>query len=184
MAGPLCRWLLHKGPVFRFCPGEHDLLEREGSMPDGDDALAARFTRAWSANAGAPTIALYLRPCRERSRNFLRPPRGLPRQARRERPGLYGQGRHSLVVDDFQQDQKTARDGRKPESKSPRPHGWCRHSSPTLSTGTSPPKGCSGKAHSNICQSENRKASSSFRWHDVPTMLGVKSLALSRQIVS
>ena len=48
-AGPLCRWLLHKGPVFRFCPGEgHDLLLREGSMPHGRDALAARFTRAWS----------------------------------------------------------------------------------------------------------------------------------------
>jgi hypothetical protein len=32
-AGPLCNWLLHKGPVFRFRPGEgHDLLLREGSM--------------------------------------------------------------------------------------------------------------------------------------------------------
>jgi hypothetical protein len=49
----LCR-LLHKGPVFRFCPGEgHDLLLREGSMPDGRDALAARLTRAWSTDAAA-----------------------------------------------------------------------------------------------------------------------------------
>jgi hypothetical protein len=46
-AGPLCRWLVHKGPVFRFRPGErHDLLLREGSMPHGRDTLAARFTRA------------------------------------------------------------------------------------------------------------------------------------------
>jgi hypothetical protein len=52
-AGPLCNWLLHKGPVFRFCPGEgHDLLLREGSMSHGRDALAARFTRAWSAKCG------------------------------------------------------------------------------------------------------------------------------------
>jgi hypothetical protein len=29
-----------------------DLLLREGSMPDGRDALAARFTRAWSAKCG------------------------------------------------------------------------------------------------------------------------------------
>jgi hypothetical protein len=35
-AGPLCNWLLHKGPVFRFRPGEgHDLFLREGSMPHG-----------------------------------------------------------------------------------------------------------------------------------------------------
>jgi serine/threonine-protein kinase HipA len=41
--------LLHKGPVFSFCPGEgHDLLLREGSMPHDRDALAARFTRARS----------------------------------------------------------------------------------------------------------------------------------------
>lgn len=36
--------------LFRFCPGGHDLLLREGSMPHGRDAPAARFTRAWSAN--------------------------------------------------------------------------------------------------------------------------------------
>ena len=70
-AGPLCRWLLHKGPVFRFRPGEgHDLLLREGSMPYGHDALAVRFTRAWSANADAPTIAIHLKPWRERSRTY------------------------------------------------------------------------------------------------------------------
>jgi hypothetical protein len=35
------------GPIFRFRPGEgDDLLFREGSMPHGRDALAARFTRA------------------------------------------------------------------------------------------------------------------------------------------
>jgi hypothetical protein len=46
-AGPLCNWLLHKGPVFRFRPGEgHDLLLRKGSTPHGRNALAARFTRA------------------------------------------------------------------------------------------------------------------------------------------
>ena len=39
-SGPLCSWLLHKGPVFRFRPGEgHDLLLREGSMPRARDAL-------------------------------------------------------------------------------------------------------------------------------------------------
>jgi hypothetical protein len=44
---------MHKGPVFRFRPGKrHDLLLREGSMPYGRDALAARFTRAWSAKCG------------------------------------------------------------------------------------------------------------------------------------
>ncbi len=32
------------------------------------DALAARFTRAWSANADPPTIALHLKPWRGRSR--------------------------------------------------------------------------------------------------------------------
>src|SRR5258708_5777267 len=70
-AGPLCRLLLHKGLVFRFCPGEgHDLLLREGSMPHGRDALAARFTRAWSANADAPTIVILLKPCREHSRAY------------------------------------------------------------------------------------------------------------------
>jgi hypothetical protein len=54
--------------LFRFCLGErHDLPLREGWMPDGRDALAARFTRAWSANADAPTIAIYLKPWRERS---------------------------------------------------------------------------------------------------------------------
>ena len=37
-------------------------------MPHGRDALAARFTRAWSANADAPAIAIYLKPWRERSR--------------------------------------------------------------------------------------------------------------------
>jgi len=37
-------------------------------MPHGRDALAARFARAWSANADAPTIALHLKPWRERSR--------------------------------------------------------------------------------------------------------------------
>jgi hypothetical protein len=42
--------LLHNGPVFRFRPGEgHDLFLREGSMPHGREALAARLTRAWSA---------------------------------------------------------------------------------------------------------------------------------------
>ena len=52
-AGPLCNWLLHKGPVFRFRPGEgHDRFLREGSIPHGRDALAARFTRAWSAKCG------------------------------------------------------------------------------------------------------------------------------------
>jgi hypothetical protein len=58
-AGPLCTWLLHKGPVFRFRPGEgHDLLFREGSMPHGRDALAARFARARSAKCGrAPTTS-------------------------------------------------------------------------------------------------------------------------------
>jgi hypothetical protein len=30
----------------------------EGSMPRGRDALTARFTRAWSANADAPTLRL------------------------------------------------------------------------------------------------------------------------------
>jgi hypothetical protein len=70
-AGPLCNWLLHKGPVFRFRPGEgHDLLLREGSMPHGRDALAARFTRAWSANADAHAIAIHLKPWRERSRIY------------------------------------------------------------------------------------------------------------------
>jgi hypothetical protein len=63
---------LHKGPVFRFCPGEgHDLLLREGSMPQGRDALAARFTRAWSANADAPTIAIYFEPAPLRSSNAV-----------------------------------------------------------------------------------------------------------------
>ena len=66
----MCRWLLHKGPVFRFCPGGHDLLLREGSMPHGRDALAARFTRAWSATADAPTIAIHLKLWRERSRAY------------------------------------------------------------------------------------------------------------------
>jgi hypothetical protein len=37
-AGSLCRWRLHKGPVFRFCPDGHDLLLREGSKPHGRDA--------------------------------------------------------------------------------------------------------------------------------------------------
>jgi hypothetical protein len=37
---PVCSWLLHEGPVFRFRPGErHDLFLREGSMPHGCDAL-------------------------------------------------------------------------------------------------------------------------------------------------
>jgi Rad3-related DNA helicase len=40
----------------------------EGSMPHGRDALAARFTRAWSTDADAPTIAIHLKPWRERSR--------------------------------------------------------------------------------------------------------------------
>jgi hypothetical protein len=54
-AGPLCNWLLHKGPVFCFRPGEgNDLLLHEGSMAHGRDTLAARFTRAWSANANSP----------------------------------------------------------------------------------------------------------------------------------
>jgi len=67
----LCRRLLHKGPVFRFCPGEgHDLLLREGSMPHGRDALAARFTRAWSANADAPGIAIHLKSWREHGRIY------------------------------------------------------------------------------------------------------------------
>jgi hypothetical protein len=62
---------MHKGPVFRFCPGGHDLLLREGLMPHGRDALAARFTRGWSANAAdAPTIAIHLKPWRERSRTY------------------------------------------------------------------------------------------------------------------
>jgi len=39
-------------------------------MPHGRDALAARFTRAWSANADAPTIAIHLKPWRERSRTY------------------------------------------------------------------------------------------------------------------
>jgi len=52
-AGPLRNWLLHEGPVFRFCLSErHDLCLREGSMPHGRDALTARFTRAWSAKCG------------------------------------------------------------------------------------------------------------------------------------
>ena len=56
---------------FRFCPDEgHDLPLREGSMSHGRDALAARFTRAWSANADAPTIAIHLKPWRERSRTY------------------------------------------------------------------------------------------------------------------
>jgi hypothetical protein len=37
-------------------------------MPHGRDALAARFTRAWSANADAPTIAIHLKPWGEHSR--------------------------------------------------------------------------------------------------------------------
>jgi hypothetical protein len=45
-AGPLCSWLLHKGPVFRFRPGEGMIYLREGSMPHGHDARATRFTRA------------------------------------------------------------------------------------------------------------------------------------------
>jgi hypothetical protein len=36
-------------------------------MPHGRDALAARFTRAWSAKADAPTLAIYFKPWRERS---------------------------------------------------------------------------------------------------------------------
>ena len=39
-------------------------------MPHGRDALAARFTRAWSANADAPTIAIHFKPWRERSRTY------------------------------------------------------------------------------------------------------------------
>jgi hypothetical protein len=39
-------------------------------MPHGRDALAARFTRAWSRNADAPTIAIHLKPWRERSRTY------------------------------------------------------------------------------------------------------------------
>jgi hypothetical protein len=39
-------------------------------MPLGRDALTARFTRAWSANADAPTIAIYLKSWRERSRTY------------------------------------------------------------------------------------------------------------------
>ena len=50
-------------------------------MPHGRDALAARFTRAWSANADAPTIAIHLKPWRGRSRTyrtaFLTRPHGL-----------------------------------------------------------------------------------------------------------
>ena len=69
-AGPLCKWLLHKGPVFRFCSSGHDLLLREGSMPHGRDALAAQLMRAWSANADAPTIAIHLKPSREGSRTY------------------------------------------------------------------------------------------------------------------
>jgi hypothetical protein len=42
-------------------------------MPHGRDALAARFTRAWSANADAPTIAIHLKPWRERSRTGCTP---------------------------------------------------------------------------------------------------------------
>jgi hypothetical protein len=58
-AGPLCNWLLHKGPVFRFGPGrQYDLFLRKGSMPHGRDALAARFTRARSAKCGCtPTTS-------------------------------------------------------------------------------------------------------------------------------
>jgi hypothetical protein len=37
-------------------------------MPHGRDALAARFTRAWSTDADAPTIAIHFKPWRERSR--------------------------------------------------------------------------------------------------------------------
>jgi hypothetical protein len=44
----LCSRLLHKGPVFRFRPGErHDLLLREGSMP-----LAATLLRRGSREPG------------------------------------------------------------------------------------------------------------------------------------
>ena len=39
-------------------------------MPHGRDALAARFTRAWSAKTDAPTIAIHLKPRRERSRTY------------------------------------------------------------------------------------------------------------------
>ena len=36
-------------------------------MPHGRDALAARFTRAWSTDADAPTIAIHLKPWSERT---------------------------------------------------------------------------------------------------------------------
>ena len=39
-------------------------------MPDGRDAVAARFTRAWSANADAPLIPIQLKPRLERSRTY------------------------------------------------------------------------------------------------------------------
>jgi len=42
----------------------------EGSVAHGRDALAARFTRAWSANADAPTISIHLKAWRERSRTY------------------------------------------------------------------------------------------------------------------
>ena len=42
-AGPLCSWLLHKGPVFRPAPGEgHDLLFARR-------IYAARPRRSWGA---------------------------------------------------------------------------------------------------------------------------------------
>jgi hypothetical protein len=40
-------------------------------MPQGRDALSARFTRAWSANADVPTIAIYFKPVRLRSSNAV-----------------------------------------------------------------------------------------------------------------
>jgi len=70
-AGPLCSWLLYKGPVFRFRPGEgHDLLFREGSMP-----LAATLLRRGSRepdprNADAPRrhhLPAFTRPTKRSS---------------------------------------------------------------------------------------------------------------------
>jgi hypothetical protein len=50
-AGPLCSWLLHKGPIFRFRPGEgHDL------------ALARRIDAAWPRRScGAVHESLFRR---------------------------------------------------------------------------------------------------------------------------
>ena len=60
--GPLCRRRrLRKGQVFIVLTWREVICSyREGSMPHGRDALAAHFTRAWSAKADAPTLAICL----------------------------------------------------------------------------------------------------------------------------